>query len=226
MVATYGLQCVSFLISIGNRLNDVLDSSKLFNSSLDILWKPARSGGVKNGLNVSTANSSGWLAKVQFAMFEAIPVWTRMSSLGCQRFRSLAAMAPFFAWTSCNRRSDGRSGTVRPSGVLANKVACRIVLSSFFHRFVRSLLSVVLSSPMAANLDSLAARDSASRSRARLLMLLGGGVGMSGVLLTKVLCRFLLQFWELVSDAGLLAVCRFGIVWWLQKAQMDVSIGK
>ena len=99
-VATYGLQWVSFLMSIGNRLNDVLDSSRLLSSSLDILWKPALSGGVKNGLNVSTANSSGWLAKVQFAMFEAMPVWTRMSSLGCHRFSNLAAMAPFLAWTN------------------------------------------------------------------------------------------------------------------------------
>ena len=60
-------------MSIGNRLNDVLDSSKLFSSSLDILWKPALSEGVKNGLNVSTANLLDWLANVQFAMFEAIP---------------------------------------------------------------------------------------------------------------------------------------------------------
>ena len=97
VVAMYGLQLVNFLISVGNRLNDVLDSSRLFSLSFEILWKPARNGGVKNGLKVSTENSSGWLANMQFAMFDDIPVCTRMSSLGCQRFSSLAAMALFFA---------------------------------------------------------------------------------------------------------------------------------
>ena len=58
-MATYGVQLVSFLMSVGNRLKDVLDRAKLFSSSFDIFWNPALSGGVKNGLKVSIANSSG-----------------------------------------------------------------------------------------------------------------------------------------------------------------------
>ena len=63
--------------------------------------------------------------------------------------------------------------------MLANNVACRIVLSNFFHLFVRSLLSGALSSSVAANLDSLAAKDSANLSIARLWMFCGGVTGQS-----------------------------------------------
>ena len=72
-MATYGLLYVSFLMSEAERLKDVHDIANPFNSSFVMFWKPALVGGVKNGLNVSIANSSGWLAKVQVAMFDAMP---------------------------------------------------------------------------------------------------------------------------------------------------------
>ena len=116
---------------------------------------------------------------------------------------------------------------MRPSVVLANSVASLIVLSSFLHRLVRSLLSALSSSHDAANRDSLAARDSASLSSASVWVLDGGGSASLTVFLRmKVRWRFWDQFCEVWSAAGLLAVCKFGMSPWLQKAQIEVSIGK
>ena len=139
-------------------------------------------------------------------MFDAIPACTRMSSLGCQRFKSLAAMAPFFAWTSWRSLSEGNSGTVRPSCVLANKTACLIVMSIFLHRLVRSLESQGSSSMAMANLASRAANESASLFIAREFGLCVGIVSGGGV--RCVLCMFVHHDVDGVSVAGLRAVWR------------------
>ena len=109
--------------------------------------------------------------------------------------------------------------------VLAKSVACLMVLSIFFQRLVLSLLSVSSFSFDAANLDSLAAKDSARRSSAS-DWLLGVRSVMFGCCWRKDLWIFVLQSLAVVSVAGLLGVWRFWMVSWLQKAHRVVSTGK
>ena len=98
--------------------------------------------------------------------------------------------------------------------MLAKRVASRMVRSIFFQRLVMSLLSVMSSSFAAANLDSLAASDSANRSSARVCVLLEVRSVICGLpLCRKDLCKFVLQFLAGVSVAGLRGVCKFCIVW-------------
>ena len=115
---------VIFLMSAGVRLREFWDSSRPLSSSFDMFWKPALSGGVKNGLKVLMANSSGVLVSIPLVMFVAMSVWMIKLSLLCQRLTSWAAVAPFFVLISWSRRSEGSSGTVLPSGEVAKRMAC------------------------------------------------------------------------------------------------------
>ena len=66
-------QQVSSILGSMINLNDLLDSSRLFSSSFDILLKPDLAGGVRKGLNVLMAHASGVLVKMHLAMLRAIP---------------------------------------------------------------------------------------------------------------------------------------------------------
>ena len=109
--------------------------------------------------------------------------------------------------------------------MLANSTACLIVMSIFFHLFVRSSVSDVSSSSADANLDSLAASESAS-------LFIAEEFGVVGVVCVGVccfrcrLCKFLLQVVVKLSVAGRRAVCKLSMVVWLQNAQSVVNIGK
>ena len=132
-----------------------------------------------------------------------------MSSFGCHRWNSLEAVAPFFAWISWSNLSDGSVGVDKPSVVLAMRVACCIVRSSFFHLLVMS--SSFLSSPsswMEANLSSLAARVCVSLVIASFV--LGGGF-VTTLPVMCCLCRFWHHAIAAGSVDGALLVCRFGI---------------
>ena len=135
-----------------------------------------------------------------------------MSRRGCQRFNKRAAMAPFLDWTSWRSRSDGKSGVYSPSGVLAKSTACLIVWSIFFHLFVRSLGSDGSSSNDEANLDSLAAKESASLLMAEEFGVLASMLCVFGGCFRCNLCKFLHQFIAKLSVAGRLAVCNPSMV--------------
>ena len=137
VLGMYAVQEVIFLMSAGVRLREYCDSSRPLSSSFEMFWNPALSGGVKKGLKVSIANSSGVLVSIPFVMFVAMPVWMMMSNLLCQRLISLAAVAPFFVLMSWRRRWEGSSGTVSPSGELAKRMACWKSRPIFFHDFFR-----------------------------------------------------------------------------------------
>ena len=86
-------------------------------------------------------------------------------------------------------------------------------------------MSVLSSSSADANLDSLAASESASLFSAEEFGVVG--VACVGVCCFRCkLCKFLLQVMEKLSVAGRRAVCRLSMVVWLQKAHSVVSIGK
>ena len=95
VVGMDGLQVVIFLMSLADKLNDLLDSSRLFSSSFDILLKPDLAGGVRKGLNVLMAHASGVLVKMHLAMFRAMPGWMTRSCVGCHCVKRRAAVGPF-----------------------------------------------------------------------------------------------------------------------------------
>ena len=98
-------------------------------------------------------------------IFVAMPVCTTMSSLLCQRRMSLAAVAPFFDLMSSISLVDGSSGTVSPSGELANRIACWKSFPIFFQAFFK-LESSLSSSDSSGDLLNLLLRLSASLSNA------------------------------------------------------------
>ena len=68
-----GLLVVICLHLASDKLSVELDSSSRFNSSFDVLQKPARAGGVKKGLKVFTEKGSGTLVTIPLCMFVAMP---------------------------------------------------------------------------------------------------------------------------------------------------------
>ena len=135
------MHVVIFLMSDGVRFLECCDNSSPFSSSFEMFWNPARMGGVKKGLNVSMANSSGVIVSIPLVMFVAIPVWMTMSSLLCHLLIRRAAVAPFFVWISCRSLCDGSSGTVSPSGELAKRMACWKSRPIFFQDLRRCVSS-------------------------------------------------------------------------------------
>ena len=132
------MHVIIFLMSAEVRFRECCESSRPFSSVLVIVWKPARIGGVKKGLNVSMANSSGVLVSMHLVMFVDMPVCTTMSRRLCQRLMRRAAVAPFFVLTSCSSLSDGSCGVVIPSGELAKRMACWKSFPIFLHAFLMS----------------------------------------------------------------------------------------
>jgi hypothetical protein len=155
----YGFEWTIFWMSLLDKLFDCVAKSRLFSLSCDMIVNPARTAGVKKGLNVLTENGPFELMMQPFWMFEAIPVWTTMSML-CQLLMSLATMAPLFVLMRAWRRSVGAGARFSPSVELAKSKIFLKMESNFFQPF--DSLSL-LSSSSAANLSLfLSSRDFAN----------------------------------------------------------------
>ena len=133
----YGWDCVSFLMSFCVRFLDSESNSMLLISSCEMILKPARCGGVKNGLKVLTAHGPSKLTRHPFVMFVAMPVCTIMSAV-CHWVNSLVATVPLFDLRRARSLVVGSICGFSPSVVLANWMIFLNVGSSFFQ---------VLSSP-------------------------------------------------------------------------------